>query len=112
MRWREPGRAACLYVVPEVMLRRRGPVRAIASIPGSWARGFVPAWVSLGLLGLPSLALGGLAAGALGPFTARVPETIAVVAGARALLDSLAGALIAGAAAMIHMGSVVSGEDE
>ena len=104
-------RAACFYAVAEVMLERRGGLRALAAVPGSLARGFAGALLALALAGLPALFLGAIAGGPLAAFSARVPETAALLALARAALDAAAGALLAGAATMIHMGAVAARED-
>jgi hypothetical protein len=104
-------RAAFLYVTADVMLGRRGGFGAIAGVPRSLARGFVPALGLLALASAPGWALGALAAGPLGAFAARVPETAIAVAVVAACADVLRDAVLCGTAVLVWQGAIGRRED-
>lgn len=103
-------RATFFYAVVHAALARRGPLAAIASVPGSFRDGFVPALLTLVVLGVPLAVLDAVAAGPFAAFASRVPESALLLAVLRDLLAALAGVLAAGTATLVWLGALAPGE--
>jgi hypothetical protein len=103
-------RATFFYVVVHAALARRGPVAAVASVPGSFRDGFVPALLTLIVLGVPLAALDAVAAGPFAAFVSRVPESAMLLAMLRDVVAGLAGVLAAGTATLVWIAALAPGE--
>ena len=106
-------RAAFLCAVVHAAVLRRGPWAALASVPGAFRDGFVPALLLLVVLGLPLAAFDAISAvGPLGTFAGRVPEAALAFAGLRAAAEALAGVVASGTATLVWLGALASQERE
>jgi hypothetical protein len=105
-------RAGGFYAAALVMLGGRGPLDAIASLPGTWSRGYVPALVATLLLSL-----------ALVPFTMLepwgaagggrdLPEAAGLVAVVRAVVEAGIGLAASGAAVLAWRSADVDDTEE
>lgn len=104
-------RAGFFYVVVHAALERRGPFAALASVPGSLRDGFLPALLTLVVLGLPLAAVDAVAAGPFAAFASRVPESALALAALRFALAAVAGVLATGTATLVWMGALAPRED-
>ncbi len=100
--------AATLYVFAEISLGRHGIARTLARILPSFASGFLPAFVALALLGLPMLGFAAVEPLAAAGRWHDLPELAAVVAIARAALQTVLWMLASGVATLVWMGGLVT----
>jgi len=99
--------AATLYVFAEVTLGRRSVVGTFARLLPSFRSGFLPALVVLALLGLPMIAFAAVEPMAASGRWHDLPELAAVVAIARALLQTVLWMLAYGVATLVWLGGIV-----
>lgn len=104
--------ALLFYVIAMVMIERRSAPSALAQVPRTLARGFVPALVVVLLVSLVRLPLDRLAL-ASGLIVDRgVPELAAVLAFAQAVVSAATGFLLTGSATLIHLSVVAEREED
>lgn len=99
--------AATLYVFAEVSLGRRGIRGTFARLLPSFRNGFLPALVALALLGLPMVAFAAIEPLAASGRWHDLPEMAAVVALARAVLQTVLWMLAYGVATLVWLGGIV-----
>jgi hypothetical protein len=100
--------AGFLFVVPLVVLGGCGLVRALASLPRAWARGFWAATALAAVLAVPLLAFG--RAGQLGErLVGRgSPEVVTWLVAAQIGVGLVRSFLLAGGATLVYLGAVAS----
>lgn len=103
--------ALLLYTSALVMLERRGGLRALAELPRTWARGFVPALVVVAIVSLLRLPLERLAGASTLIVNRGIPELAIVLALTQALAAAVLGFVLTGAVTLAYL-SVVATRDE
>ena len=106
------GQAACAYPPIVVALERRGPFPALARLPATLGRGFVPAAVVLLVLVPTVLPFDGLAPWALADAGRDLPEISAVLAAARSVVQAAGALLASGALAYVYLAALAPGSED
>lgn len=103
-------RIACAYAAALVVLGGRSGPRALAAIPSTWGRGFVPAAVATLVLAPAAGVASAVVSAALAAVERGAPEWVVAAVLLRAATGALLGMLASGAFTLAWLGSV--GESE
>ena len=103
-------RAFFFYVVVHAALERRGPVAAVASVARTFRDGFLPALLTLVVVGVPLAGVDAVAAGPFAAFAQRVPESALLLAVLHDVLGAFVGLLATGTATLVWIGALAPRE--
>lgn len=99
-------RVACAYAAALVVLGGCSGPRALAALPGTWARGFLPAAVAMLLLAPAGVLASALVTAAEGMVERGDPEWVAAAVLGRAAVGAALAMLASGAVTLAWVGSV------
>ena len=92
--------------------RAQRHVAALREVPGTWARGFVPALIVVALVSLLRMPFDRLALASALIVDRGIPELAVVLALVQAGMGALVGFLLTGSATLLYLSAVASREED